>query len=224
MATALIHMHHLNKFEEAAVIAARIGASTMGFFTKNTDGNGLGGETDDNGSIINSVEPGQFNELPEGVSLEMFDAKYPHEVFDPFVKRALKAIASGLNVSYPMLASDLSDVNGEIFRSDCLQTFDGHGNHLGVGFRAAETDQFNPGLKHLARFAQLLLGVPEDAATVTEPEGQWHLAHAGCSDTGDLWSNIRGESNQATCLAVVKTKGSFAKIRSQPQLKDRQIF
>lgn len=107
MHAALIEMHHLGAFREAAIIAARLGASTMGFFTEGLDGGQFtsdGAKAD--GSLTIDVEPGSFRKLPVGVDFKMFDSKYPSDMVEAWEKRCLKGIASGLNISYPVLASD----------------------------------------------------------------------------------------------------------------------
>lgn len=106
MHAAMVELHHLAAFQEAAIIAARIGASTMGFFTEQTP-EGMG--PDDRGAndeLLIDVEPGTFRRLPMGIGFEVFESKYPSDMVDEFIKRSLKGIASGLNVSYNSLATD----------------------------------------------------------------------------------------------------------------------
>lgn len=106
MHAALVEMHHLGAFREAAIVAARLGASTMGFFTETLPDGFSGDGTKADGSLSLDVEPGSFRKLPAGVDFKMFDSKYPSDMVEAFEKRCLKGIASGLNVSYPVLASD----------------------------------------------------------------------------------------------------------------------
>lgn len=117
MAPAMLRLNMLAGYEEAAVIAARIGASQMGFFTTATGevtdlkDSEVGDDTTGGESLFMDVEPGVFKGLPRGVSFEAFNPKYPHEMYAEFVKSCLRGVASGIGVSYNGLANDLEGVN-----------------------------------------------------------------------------------------------------------------
>lgn len=119
-------LKHLGAFEEAAIVAARIGASKMGFF-QSEDGGEYGGEgaQDDASPTITSAEPGSFEQLPPGFKFEAFNPDYPHAVFSPFVKRALQKVASGLNVSYLSLSGDLEGTSYSSGRIGLIDERDG---------------------------------------------------------------------------------------------------
>lgn len=110
---------HLDQFEEAAVVAANIGASKMGFF-KSTSGD-LGEVADEveagTGEFISTAEPGVFGQLPEGWDFQAFDPAYPHEVFGPFVKQCLRKLSSGLGVGYHKVGNDLEGISFSSIRS-----------------------------------------------------------------------------------------------------------
>lgn len=126
----------LEGYEEAAIVAARVGASKMGFFQRPTDEDAAptGGaasavsDTDTTsspgGALQMSAEPGEFYELPAGYAFQGFNPDYPHQAFDAFVKAILRSISSGLNVDYPTLANDLAEVNYSSMRAGSLQTRD----------------------------------------------------------------------------------------------------
>jgi len=120
--------HQLDKFDEAALVAANVGAAKMGFFQQAdgaegtpisadpvTDGNGQ-----DTGDLITEAAPGQFDVLPEGYTFKSYDPAYPHEVYDPFVKAVLRRLATGLGTSYHSISGDLTDVNFSSIRSGTL--------------------------------------------------------------------------------------------------------
>ena len=123
--SALLRLKHLGAYEEAAVVAANIGAAKMGFFTT-PDGEGvaLADAKDANGEYVTEATPGQFSVLPEGSSFQSFDPTYPHEQFPQFVKASLRGIASGLGVSYNGLANDLENVNYSSLRAGVLEERD----------------------------------------------------------------------------------------------------
>ena len=120
MTAPMLRMNNLGAYEDAAVIAARIGASKMGFFTSTGDAppSNLasvatvdGATSDDPGQFVQDAEPGVFDVLPQGYEFQAFDPDYPHANFDSFCKATLRGIASGLGVSYTSLTGDLSEAN-----------------------------------------------------------------------------------------------------------------
>jgi len=126
MHAAIRRLHDLGGYREAAIIAARIGASKMGFFAPSAEANPE--EIPDgwsaSGTPYMSAEPGEFGVLPAGVNFEQFDPAYPHEQFDAFIKAALRGIAAGLGVSYHGLSNDLTEVSFSSIRSGTLEERD----------------------------------------------------------------------------------------------------
>lgn len=146
MYAALLNLVNMGAFEEAAVIAARIGAANMGFIESpdggaalaNTAGAGptregtdvLGG---DKGNPQIDAQPGVFEFLPPGYKFNGgWNPKYPDAAVEPFIKAMLRGVAAGLGVAYHNLANDLENVNyssariGELDERDTwkgLQTF-----------------------------------------------------------------------------------------------------
>lgn len=121
-ATALEPLKMLNGYMEAAVVAARVGAATMGVLST------IGGEEEtlsdhkaNDGQLSFDAEPGTFRQLPNGVKLETFKPEYPAAAFQPFVKTALRQIASALGISYTSLSNDIESVNYSSIRQDSLQ-------------------------------------------------------------------------------------------------------
>lgn len=113
----------LDGFEEAAVTAARVGASKMGFFEESLEGPGADeytGEEDEDGDLITEAEPATFEKLPPGVTFKEFDPGYPTGDLEPFVRGMLRGSASGLGVSYHSLANDLTGVSFSSIRAGTL--------------------------------------------------------------------------------------------------------
>jgi lambda family phage portal protein len=118
----LARLNMLDGFQEAAVVAARVGAAKMGFFTT-PDGEGAGlGDTIDpsTGELQAEAEPGKFGVLPAGTTFESFDPDYPHAFFDPFVKAITRELAVGQSIAYHNLSGDMSGVNYSSARIDEL--------------------------------------------------------------------------------------------------------
>ena len=125
MHSAILRLTHLNGYEEAAIIAARVGASKMGIITSpDGDGSPLATDTDDQGNLIDEVDPGKFSVLPQGYEFTPFNPDYPHAMFAEFVKSTLRGVASGLGVSYNTISNDLEGVNFSSIRTGVLEERD----------------------------------------------------------------------------------------------------
>lgn len=122
MHTAMNRLKMLNGYEEAELIGARIGATKGGFYTY-SDGSGeyTGDNTDDNGNIVNEIEPGQFELLPRGVDFKPYDPQHPTTAYKDFLKAVLRGISAGLDVSYNSLANDLESVNYSSLRAGTIE-------------------------------------------------------------------------------------------------------
>jgi len=113
MRTAARRMNLAGEYEFAELVASRIGASKMGFFTKQPDmvGSYTGDDTDTDGNMITEAEPGTFEELPAGMDFKTFMPEHPTGNYGPFMKEVKRGMASGLNVAYNTLSNDLEGVN-----------------------------------------------------------------------------------------------------------------
>ena len=109
---SMMRIHHLKGFEEAAIIAARVGASKIGWM-QSPDGSPepLKEGEDEQGTPYTKVSPGEIGMLPEGYEFVSFNPDYPHAMYDPFVKATKRDISSGIDVAYHSLANDLEKVN-----------------------------------------------------------------------------------------------------------------
>lgn len=126
MTTALNRLKMLDGYEEAELVAARVGASKMGFFTSPA-GDGYSGEdVEDSYTPIMSAEAGSFEQLPDGMNFQTFDPQHPTSGFDAFHKSVLRGIASGLGVSYVSLANNLEGVNYSSIRQGTLEERDNY--------------------------------------------------------------------------------------------------
>jgi lambda family phage portal protein len=121
MHAAMRRINDLNGYREAAVIAARIGASKMGFFTSKDGQPPPNDGQDAEGNFVAQATPGEFAVLPDGYGFEKFDPAYPHDQFEAFVRGALRGIASALGVAYPSLGNDLNGVNFSSIRAGLLE-------------------------------------------------------------------------------------------------------
>lgn len=111
----LIRMNMLHAYEEAAVVAARVGAAKMGVFQRAQDAPAALGQLADGkdaaGVPTMSAEPGEFMELPQGWELHNWDPEYPQANFESFLKACFRGVAAGLDVAAHNLTGDMTDVN-----------------------------------------------------------------------------------------------------------------
>ncbi len=121
---ALLRFNQLSKYEEAELIAARGGASKMGFITDADDGTGYTGDDDeddtDDDELIEEFEPGIIGRLKKGQTFEGFDPNHPNAIYPAFVKTNLRGIAAALGESYNQFAQDLEGVSFGSLRQGAL--------------------------------------------------------------------------------------------------------
>ncbi|MCG2600564.1 MAG: phage portal protein [Achromobacter sp.] len=122
---AMRRARQLDQFDEAALVAANVGASKMGFFQQKDPEAGAPIASDDeeegeDQDFTSEAAPGQFDVIPDGYELQEWDPEYPHAVYDPFVKAIARTLSTGLLVSYHGLTGDLTQVNFSSIRSGTL--------------------------------------------------------------------------------------------------------
>ena len=127
MSPAMASIKQLDGWREASIVAARMGASKMGFFTSPAGDGFVADEMDGHVPIIDA-QPGTFHQLPTGVNFETFDPQYPTSEFDSFHKSVLKGVASALGVSYTSLANDLEATSYSSIRQGALEERDFYRN------------------------------------------------------------------------------------------------
>lgn len=123
MAPAISSLKMLHGYREAELVAARTGASKMGFFTSPAGDGFTADDTDDKIPVM-EADPGTFHQLPQGVSFQQFDPTHPTTAFADFEKAILRGIASGLGVSYTSLANDLEGVSYSSIRQGTIEDRD----------------------------------------------------------------------------------------------------
>ncbi len=120
MSTALLRLHMIGGYEDAALVNARVSAAKMGWLKPSENAAGYGGDDMDTDIAIDA-EPGTYEPIPDGYSDVIYpDYQYPNGEFGTFVKSCLRGVAAGLNVSYNTLASDLEGVNYSSLRQGAL--------------------------------------------------------------------------------------------------------
>lgn len=124
--TAMTRLHMLGGYEEAELVAARVAACMMGILTSKTGDEFKGTGTGAKGDVEVNLEPGNFEQLPEGVDLKMFNPQHPTQAFPDFVKGMLRGASAGANLSYSSVSGDLRDVNFSSIRQGLIDERDGY--------------------------------------------------------------------------------------------------
>ena len=130
IATSMFRLKMLDEYESSELVAARIGAATMGFIERGEDGGSFEGvnavsdedEWEDYPEEPGiEVENGAFHYIENGAKVHEWGGNHTPTAYAPFVKGVLRGIASGLGVSYNTLANDLEGVNYSSIRSAVLE-------------------------------------------------------------------------------------------------------
>ena len=116
--SAIPTLHAIEKIEEAALVAARYGAESMGFILNKNQGEQqyLGDREEEDGTQILETEAGTIRELGFGKEYVAHDPKYPHEQLSVLMAQQLRKLATGWGMSYADLTDDLKSVNLSSFR------------------------------------------------------------------------------------------------------------
>jgi len=118
----------LAKLEKAVLIGTQIAASKMGFF-RDPDGETLptyqgdGPDGDQGYSNTIDIQPGQFEDIGRKL-FEKFDVDYPIANYDTYTHEIIRSAATGLNISYHLIANDPGSVNYSTAREFRLQDTD----------------------------------------------------------------------------------------------------
>lgn len=114
----MLEMRMLGGYVEAELVAARVAAAKMGFFT-HSDAAAYEAQNDDAHYKLDA-NPGEMETLPPGLDFKSWDPQHPAIAFPAFVKAMLRFTAGSLGVSYNALAADLEGVNYSSMRSGLL--------------------------------------------------------------------------------------------------------
>ncbi|MEW6511874.1 MAG: phage portal protein [Bacteroidota bacterium] len=120
---SMIRLHMLGRYEEAALINARVAANKVGWFM-NPEGEIVGDiepdAVEDDGTKIMSAEPGEFHDIGNK-RFESFSPEYPTAQHEMFVKTILHATSAGVGVAYASLTNDLGDTSYSSARVGLLE-------------------------------------------------------------------------------------------------------
>lgn len=119
LVAAMLSLRHLDKYEEAELIAARIQACQMGF-VGGGDGGEYVGDLDANGQPQFKAEPGQFRDIGDR-SFHQFKPEHPNGNYPDFRKAILRGVSASFPVTYCTIAQDLEGVSFSSIRQGTLE-------------------------------------------------------------------------------------------------------
>ena len=137
--TSASTLYMIGKYEESALLNARVGASKIGFLKQSTDEppptrpkldeNGDPMEDADGNIILESalddvdidLEGGSLNSLPPGVEFSDWSPEYPSEQYEAFMSVMLRKASVGYDVAYADMSNDLTSVNYSSIRQGALE-------------------------------------------------------------------------------------------------------
>jgi lambda family phage portal protein len=112
LASAMITLHHINKYREAELEYARIACAKQVFYKMAAADGFIGDEEiDAMQNVSREMPPGAMDMLPPGVDIASVDWESPNSNLAEFQKPVLRGVAASLGVSYHAFASDLESVN-----------------------------------------------------------------------------------------------------------------
>lgn len=125
-APVLNYFKDLGEYMEAELVAARV-AACFALFIKTEDQLGAAlartSGTNSASQRLESLEPGMIEYLSQGQEISAFNPNRPGGTFEPFVDRILRALATGLNLPYEIVAKDFSKTNYSSARAALLQAY-----------------------------------------------------------------------------------------------------
>lgn len=120
---ALVKLHEIDKFDDAALLRQQIANLFVGFITRPTRDvsapiNPLTGEaiTDATERPLAELNPGIFQELDPGDDVRFSDPPDVGSTYPDFMRQQLMAVAAATKVPYEVLTGDMSKVNDRTVR------------------------------------------------------------------------------------------------------------
>jgi len=121
--TALRMLRQLSMFEESALVASRIAASSM-FFIEPSELSAQYGEEEEeeapDGSSYLDAQPGSGHKLLPGEKISSWSPSQPSNTYESFRKGILRGIAAGLLSNYSVIAADYESANYSSMRAAAL--------------------------------------------------------------------------------------------------------
>ena len=115
IAQANVALQHLERFEEAELIAARTGASSVAAIERTEGAEWSGADAEDR-----TVEPGAVWEGEPGESFKLLSSNHPNQNYTGFRDGILKGVCAGLLQSFPVMSQSFEGVSFSSLRESKL--------------------------------------------------------------------------------------------------------
>jgi lambda family phage portal protein len=158
--TAMPALKMLHGYREAELVAARVGAAKMGFFTSPAGDGFTADGYEDTFTPLYDAEAGTFHQLPAGVDFKAFDPTHPTTAFADFEKAILRGIAGGLGVSYTAIANDLEGTSYSSIRQGALEERDFYKTQQRFMIEHFIDPMFRLWMRHVMDFALIPINGP----------------------------------------------------------------
>lgn len=143
---AITGLRHLERYEEAEVVAARVAACSSVAFEREFPEE-FTGEDGSNPLAEMELAPGGILTPPHGYKATMLTPNHPHTAFGDFRKGMLRGAAAAANIPYSRMAADASDANYSSMREDRLQATDIYKTFQGAVIKQMERPVFEAWLE-----------------------------------------------------------------------------
>ena len=162
-APVLLRFKDFDEFEDATLMKQKI-AACLAVIISDLDGSGIPLGTTDTTQTpqVDSLEPGWIGHVPQGTTIGTVEPPAVREYSD-YTKTTLRAIATGLGVSYEALTGDYSNVNFSSARMARLE----HGDQVEDWRWNMLIPQFCEPVWGWAMQAAAIMGLP------AAPESRW---------------------------------------------------
>jgi lambda family phage portal protein len=124
LASAILKLRSIDKFDEAELVRARIAACFAAFIKSPDTYNqavGRADDTDSDSKGVETFEPGMIEYLDPGQDIVVANPQYPGGGYDAYMLRNLRTVAAGLGISYEGLTADFSESTYSSARSAILE-------------------------------------------------------------------------------------------------------
>ncbi len=132
LSSSFLRLKDLSEYEDAELVRKKIAAMYAGFITSQRPDQLVSGaegfndlspedQEDMEGNQVIGLEPGTLNYLDPGENIEFSSPAEVGGSFEIFMKTNLRAIASGLGITYEQMTGDLSGVNFSSIRAGLLE-------------------------------------------------------------------------------------------------------
>ncbi|HZQ01408.1 MAG TPA: phage portal protein [Reyranella sp.] len=119
-ASSITRLNQIGGYEDAVVVGARVGASSMGFLEGQNTDEVKGDTTGAEGELLNEVVPGTVAKLPNGVTFKSFNPSQPASTYAEGRKGFLRGVAAGMGANYHSIGKDYESVNFSSLRAAAM--------------------------------------------------------------------------------------------------------